>query len=124
MSASHLTRGTRASAKPDRVEVTLSPVEVTLSRVEVALSPVEVALSRVEVTLSRVEPPPPTRGTRVEPRWRRRGTRVEPAWKSINRAHGHFHPHKQQPRTTSLPWKRLFVRAEVRCQDHFRRGPS
>ena len=60
--ASHLTRGTRASAKPDRVEVTLSPVEVTLSPVEVALS--------------RVEPPPRP----VEPAWNLGGGAVEPAW--------------------------------------------
>ena len=67
--ASHLTRGTRASAKPVRVEVALSPVEVTLSPVEVALSPVEVALSRVE---------PPHRP--VEPAWNLGGGAVEPAW--------------------------------------------
>ena len=67
--ASEFSRGTRASAKPDRVEVTLSPVEVTLSPVEVALSPVEVALSRVE---------PPHRP--VEPAWNLGGGAVEPAW--------------------------------------------
>ena len=64
--ASHLTRGTRASAKPVRVEVALSPVEV-------ALSPVEVALSPVEVTLSPVEPARNLGGGAVEPAWSLRG---------------------------------------------------
>ena len=66
VSASHSARGTRASAKPVRVEVTLSGVEVALSRVEVTLNP-------VEVTLSPVEPARNLSGGAVETAWRPRG---------------------------------------------------